>query len=302
VCLWHYFNLIKDSLLLQNKTTKEKHPMIKTVFAFAVVLVSTTAARAQYYYKDILSNKQLIAEMAQLKEQKIRSVSLKSFEDDGSPSEGFFCERKISKNYSTVETETKSNVTGGSLFTSTFNEKGLLTGTLDSSDISSSTSIYTYDSRNNITNIVSIVRSSDDDFKNEIREEHIYVYNDKDQPVKMTRVKNTSDSTLFLFSPDESNNISIEKNTKTSDTYYYYYDTKNRITDVVRLNKYNQKMLPDYIFEYNNAGLISQMTATEEGGSYYFIWRYTYDNGLRIREKCYSKEKRLMGTIEYEYK
>ena len=68
------------------------------------------------------------------------------------------------------------------------------------------------------------------------------------------------------------------------------------------MNQFNQKMLPDYIFEYNNAGLIAQMTTTEEGGSYYFIWRYTYDNGLRIREKCYSKEKRLMGTIEYEYK
>ncbi|MGG9961062.1 hypothetical protein [Ferruginibacter sp. SUN106] len=276
--------------------------MVKAVFVFAVVFISSTTVKAQYYYKDILSNKQLMAEMAQLKEQKIRTVSLKSFEDDGSPSEGFFCERKISKNYSTVETETRSNVTGGSVFTSTFNEKGYLTQTVDSSEIASSTSLYTYDNNNNIVSIISIARSSDDDFKNEIREEHIYVYDNKGLPVKMTRVKNTSDSTLFLFSPDESNNVSIEKNTRTGDTYYYYYDTKNRITDVVRLNKYNQKMLPDYIFEYNNAGLITQMTATEEGGSYYFIWKYSYDNGLRTREKCYSKEKRLMGTIEYEYK
>ena len=118
----------------------------------------------------------------------------------------------------------------------------------------------------------------------------------------MIRVKGAADSTVFVFLPDENNNVSIEKNTKTGDTYYYYYDTKNRITDVVRMNNYNQKMLPDYIFEYNAAGLITQMTATEEGGSYYFIWKYTYDNGLRIKEKCYSKEKRLMGTIEYEYK
>ncbi|MGF2412505.1 MAG: hypothetical protein ACQUYJ_09270, partial [Ferruginibacter sp.] len=79
-------------------------------------------------------------------------------------------------------------------------------------------------------------------------------------------------------------------------------DTKNRITDVVRLNQFNQKMLPDYMFEYNNAGLITQMTTTEEGGSYYFIWKYSYENGLRTKEKCYSKERRLMGSIEYEYK
>jgi hypothetical protein len=44
------------------------------------------------------------------------------------------------------------------------------------------------------------------------------------------------------------------------------------------------------------------MTATEEGGSYYFIWKYTYADGLRIKESCFSKERRLMGTIEYEYK
>ena len=296
-CL-HYFKLIKDSLLLALK----KQPMIKTVFVTILFFASATISNAQFYYKDILSNKQLITEMAQLKEQKVRTVSLKSFEDDGSPSEGFFCERKINRNYSTVETQTKSNVTGASLFTSNFNDKGYLTQTIDSSDIASLTSFYTYDNNNNITSILSIARSSDDDFKNEIKEEHIYEYNSKGLPIKMTRVKNVTDSAVIVFSPDENNNVSIEKNTKTGDTYYYYYDTKNRITDVVRLNKYNQKMLPDYIFEYNNAGLITQMTATEEGGSYYFIWRYSYENGLRTKEKCYSKEKRLMGTIEYEYK
>ena len=276
--------------------------MIKTFFALVFIAGLTSVASAQYYYKDILSNKQLIDEMTRLKEQKIKSISLKSFEDDGSPSEGFFCEKKISRNYTTVETQSKSYVTGASLLTSSFNEKGLLMQTVDSSDIASSTSIYTYANNNNVISIVSIVRSADDDFKNEIREEHLYEYNDKGLLLKMIRVKGAADSTVFVFLPDENNNVSIEKNTKTGDTYYYYYDTKNRITDVVRMNNYNQKMLPDYIFEYNAAGLITQMTATEEGGSYYFIWKYTYDNGLRIKEKCYSKEKRLMGTIEYEYK
>ena len=276
--------------------------MIKPVLATIVILAISITSNAQYYYKDILSNKQLIAEMVQLKEQKVRTVSLKSFEDDGSPSEGFFCEKNINRNYSNVETLTKSYVTGASVFTSSFNNKGLLTQTIDSSDISSSTSIYTYTGDGLIKSILSIVRSSDDDFKNEITEEHIYEYDDKLMPVKMTRIKNSGDSTSFIFFKDENNNISIEKNTKTGDTYYYYYDGKNRITDVVRLNKFNQKMLPDYIFEYNNAGLVTQMTTTEEGGSYYYIWKYTYENGLRTREKCFSKEKRLMGTIEYEYK
>ncbi len=276
--------------------------MIKPVLTAVLLVSGAFTANAQYYYKDILSNKQLITEMAQLKEQKIRAVSLKSFEDDGSISDGFFCEKKISKNYITVETLTKSYITGASVFTSSFNSKGLLLQTVDSSDIASSTSLYNYNEKEKIISILSIVRSSDDDFKNEIREEHIYEYSSKGLPVKMVRVKNFNDSTTFVFSTDDNNNIAIEKNTKTGDTYYYYYDNRNQITDVVRLNKFNQKMLPDYIFEYNNTGLITQMTTTEEGGSYYYIWKYTYENGLRIKEKCFSKERRLMGTIEYEYK
>ena len=265
------------------------------LFAFEPV------THAQFYYKDLVSNRQLVAEMALLKEQKIRSIKVNSFEDDGSPSDGFICEKKISRNYKTVEMFTRSNSTAPSEFISTFNSRGLLEETLDSSSISTNNTRYTYDENGRIKSIYSILRSSDDDFANEIVEEHIYQYRADGIPERMIRIKNGSDSTIILFSLDEKNNLSIEKNTKSGDTYYYYYDSKNRLTDIVRLNPYNQKMLPDYMFEYNSTGQVSQMTTTEEGGSYYFIWRYTYSNGLRIKEKCFSKEKRLMGTIDYEY-
>lgn len=276
--------------------------MIKPFFCVLVFTVTGIAANAQYYYKDIISNKQLMAEMALLKEQKLHTISLKSFEDDGSPSEGFFCEKRINKKYTSVETRTKSYVTAASELVSVFDEKGLLLQSADSSDISSTNSYYSYLDNGAIKSIVTVNRSSDDDFHNEIREEHLYEYNTKGNPVKMIRVKNYTDSTTILFSEDENGNVAIEKNTKTGDSYYYYYDSKKRLTDVVRLNPDTQKMLPDYMFEYNNAGQIAQMTTTEEGGSYYFVWRYTYENGLRVKEKCFSKERRLMGTIEYEYK
>lgn len=275
--------------------------MTKSPFIIALILGAGLAGQAQYYYKDILTNKELVAEMARMKEQKVRSVSLKSFEGDGSPSEGFFCEKKISKNYSTAETMSRSDITGISSFTASFNNKGQLLETKDSSNISSSSSVFTYTADGQIQSIASSLRSSDDDFQNEITEAHIYEYNDKGIPVKMIKVKNGSDSTVFVFSTDENNNVGIEKNTKTGDTYYYYYDSKKRITDVVRLNPLSQKMLPDYIFEYNYGGLLTQMTSIEDGSSNYFIWKYTYENGLRVKEKCFSKEKKLLGTIEYEY-
>ncbi len=270
------------------------------LFLFCAAGLSSTA---QYYYKDILSNNQLMADMAKYKANKVKVINIKSFEDDGSPSEGFYCQKRFSKDYGKAELFTRSNISGASLLTSTFNNKGQLMGTHDSSIIAVTTTSYSYDANGRIASILSVVRSQDDDFTNEIVEEHIYRYNEQNQPEQMIRVKNRRDSTTILFGLDEQGNVGIEKDTRSGTKYYYYYDAKKRLTDVVQANDLKKGLVPDYIFEYNNsAGLVSQMTTTEEGGNYYFVWKYTYDNGLRVREKCYSKERRLMGSIEYEYK
>ena len=259
------------------------------------------SVQAQFYYRDIISNKQLLAEMAIYRENKIRSIKIKSFEDDGSESDGFFCEKTISKDYRKTELFTRSNISGISLFISLFNDKGQLISTSDSSEIAVSVNKYSYDNEGRIVSILSVIKSSDDDFTNEIQEEHIYVYNSNNLPEKMIRVKNKYDSITIYFGLDENNNLGIEKDSKSGSKYYYYYDSKNRLTDIVHSNDATTKMLPDYLFEYNNAGQLVQMTNTEEGGSNYFVWKYSYDNGLRSREKCYTKERKLMGSIEYEY-
>ncbi len=277
--------------------------MKKTVVLLLSFWVPALAASAQFYYKDILSNQQLRADMASYKQNKIKTINIKSFEDDGSPSDGFFCQKKFSKDYTKSELFTRSNISAASLLTSAFNSKGQLLNTYDSSTIAVNSNVYTYDANGRLASIVSTVRSSDDDFTNQIIEEHIYSYNEQNQPLQMIRVKNGTDSTLFLFALDEQNNIAIEKDTKSGTKYYYYYDTKKRITDIVQANDFKTGLLPDYLFEYNNsAGLVSQMTSTEEGRNNYYVWKYTYENGLRVREKCFTKERKLMGSVEYEYK
>ncbi len=276
--------------------------MKKITATASIVLIFSSFAKAQFYYKDIISNNQLIKEMALYKDNKIRSVIIKSFDDDGSESDGFICEKKISKNYRKTELFTRTNVSSASLFISTFNASGLLIQTYDSSVISVSLNKYSYNDQNKIISIYSAARSVDDDFINEIVEEHIYVYNENNIPEKMIRVKNKYDSITILFLADENNNINMEKDTKSGSKYYYYYDEKNRLTDIVHSYEYKPALLAEYLFEYNNMNQLSQMTATEEGGSDYYVWKYTYNNGLRSMEKCYSKEKRLMGRIEYEYK
>lgn len=258
-------------------------------------------ADAQYYYKDIISNKNLQADMIRYKQDKVKKIRINSIEANGEKSEGFFCEKKFSRDFKKTELFTKVPMTSASLLTSYFNQDGLLLSSVDSSDIVVNETTYTYDQQGRITHIISQARSSDDDFITELKEEHIYNYEDSKVPVSMTRVKNGTDSILILFTADENNNLAIEKDTRTGGKYYYYYDNKNRLTDVVHMNEYKQKMIPDYQFEYNAAGNLVQMISTEEGNSEYYTWKYTYENGLRTKEKVYGKNRKLLGSVDYEY-
>ena len=274
-----------------------------TLLSF-LLLTNHQSTIAQYLYKDILSNKQANAERALLKEKKIKTILVHSFEANGDPSEGFFCEKKINKDYSRIETKAKSYVSGRSILTSEFNQKGLLSKTTDSSELVVTTITYTYNHSDKIETIVSVSKSSDDDFNTSIIEEHHYNYNENGTLVSMNRIKNNKDSMLIQFITDAKGNITDEIEVgNNGGHFYYYYDDKNRLTDIVKYNFILKKMHPEFVFDYNRSGEMIQMVAVEEGAdSDYFTWKYTYDNDLRIIEKCFSKEKTLMGYFEYEYK
>lgn len=273
---------------------------------FGMLLLASTSynkAIAQYFYKDIWHPQQLTKEMSILKNEKIRSISVKSFEDNGEPSEGFFCEKKIDKDYSLSETMTRSLVTSQSLLATHFNSKGLITQTTDSSESSISRTEYFYNDDDKIT-VVKTFTKADDDIGG-IEETHNYSYNSDGALEKMTREKNGVEFSTANFKVDEKGNV-IEDEERfkngSSKKYFYYYDDKNRLTDVVHYNDRAKRLLPDYMYEYNSTGQIKQMISIEEGSGYY-IWKYTYnDKGLRETEKCLSKERKLLGSIQYVYR
>ncbi|MEO7582704.1 MAG: hypothetical protein ABIS74_06925 [Ferruginibacter sp.] len=277
--------------------------MGKPILVTLLLVSAFTAARSQYYYKDIVSNKQVLAEREGLKEQKIRNILVHSFEGNREPSPGFFCEKKITKDYRRMETYTKSNITGKALQTTYYNDKDQLIQSTDSSELSVTSSFYEYDSKGNISNIISQSHSNDEDFSTNLLEEHQYTYNEKGIPVKMLRIRNKKDSSTIIFGLDEKGNVIDENETaKNGKHYYYYYNDKNRLTDIVKFNVVKKKLLPDFIFEYNSVGQVTQMVTVEEGiNSDYYTWKYIYNDGLRIIEKCFSKENILLGYFEYEY-
>ena len=274
---------------------------------FGLLLVAITLlhpiAEAQYYYKDLRSNHQAQQELSALKTQKIKTISVHSFEGDKTPSEGFFCEKKIKKNYKQMDTYTRAYTTGKSLLQSYYNEQGQLLKSVDSSEFSAATSLYQYNKAGAITSILSQSHSNDEDFKTMLIEEHQYRYASDGRPMQMLRIRNQKDSTRIDFVVDEQGNVTDEIDPSPQGLhYYYYYDKKNRLTDIVKFNVVLGKLLPDFTFEYNSTDQVTQMIAVEEGLSKnYYTWKYIYNDGLKIIEKCFSKENVLLGYFELEY-
>ena len=278
-------------------------PVIYSALIFVVLFVFSSKVNAQYFYKDIWSNRQVQKQFTLLKSSNLKNISIKSFEDDGQPSDGFYCEKKINKNYTQSQMISKSNITGQSLLVSDYDDNGLLVKTTDDTPTTTSVTQYQYDDEGRLVKLTTVTKADDD--SEGIVETHEYSYDSTGKLLKMLRKKNNVLVSTITFVSDPNGNI-IEEDAAGNNTldkkYYYYYDDKNRLTDVVHYNEKAGRLLPNYMFEYNSLNQPSQMITTEEGNSNYFIWRYTYnDKDLRATEKCFSKERRLLGTIEYQY-
>ncbi len=277
---------------------------MKYTLIFSLVILGSLNLKAQYYFKDIISNQQLQADLDLYKAANIKTITVESFESDGSPSKGFIFKKKLNKNYNKSELMSRSDISGTSLVTSTYDVKGKILTNTDSSNLSLNKIFYSYLPDGQIKSIKTTIQSADDDFLTMVTEEHIYEYNEEGKPLQMIRVMNYRDTSLIYFALDEMKNVSLEKDSKSGGKYYYYYDTKNRLTEIVEVNEFRPNPTPNYIFAYNSTGHISQMTVVQEGGSVpdYLVWKYGYENGLRSYEKLYTKERKLLGSVNYSYK
>jgi len=276
--------------------------MTRSAIIFTMLLAVSSTGNAQYYYNDIVNNKQVLAELAVLKEKKIKGVKVTSLESTGEESEGFTCQKKINRDYTEVEIYTETNESYPNTFISYFTKQGLLQRTVDSSEAGATTIDYAYDAGGRLVSMISYKHFATDDDAGVVAEKHLYNYNASGILQQMMLIKNNRDTTLFVFQADERGNVTIEKNAKTAEDYYYYYNSKNQLTDIVHKYSQQKNLFTEYSFEYNYAGQLAKMVTSEKEGAYFFTWRYDYDDGLRTSERCYSKEGRIMGSVEYKYK
>ena len=277
--------------------------MLRLSFFFITALFTSVSLNAQYYYKDILSNLQLNKEFFILKNNQVKNIKLNSFEDNDEPSADFFCEKKINKDYSQSQMISRSYITGESLLVTDYNLEGKIVKSTTTTPTTTNVVKYEYNEKGQLS-LVSTSTAADED-SNGITETHEFIYDQDGKLGKMLRKKNNALISTINFLKDEHGNI-IEEDPvgKSNDKkYFYYYNDQNQLTDVVHFNDRARRLLPDYMFEYNESGLPKQMISIDETASNYFIWKYAYTpKNLVEIQKCFSKEKRLLGTIQYDYK
>jgi hypothetical protein len=264
-------------------------------------LINVSAVKAQYYYFDIVGTKQTNQQYMLLRNFQVKKISATSYEGND-VSKDFVLEQKVSGDGKQIITRSASIGNAESYFTSNFLNNKVIR-TVDSGNNAIVIVDYIYDNAGKVVSVNSFSRDFDGNFNN--TETHAWTYNEKGQPERMIKVKNISDTTVVSFTYDENDNVAEEKwsrNKRLTETYYYYYNNKKLITDIVRYNRKAKQLLPDYMFEYDNAGHVTQMTQTQSGRANYLVWKYTYnDRGMKEKEIVYNKQKEMLGRIEYIY-
>ncbi len=276
--------------------------LMKYIVLFTLLSGIATGVSGQFYFKDILSTQAANLRFANFKKQKVKDIQFKSFDADGNPIEGFSSDQQFSKDYSKVSTSTTTSLTGSTLSTSYYNPQSRLIRTVDTSDGSHTEVNYEYAADGQI----SVIRNTTTSAGNfSISEEHIWSYNATGKPTRMLKIKNNKDTTIVEFVLDANGNVEEEKSSfkgAALPSVYYYYNEDKQLTDIVRYNRAAKRLLPDYIFEYDENNRLGSQLVVPEGTSNYQKWYYSYDeDGLKIQDACYSKEKTLIGRVEYHY-
>ena len=274
--------------------------MMKSIGSVLLIAL-TQVCSAQYYYKDLVTTRQNERRWSLYKDNRVKSVKLSSFERDGSPTEGFTSDQEVSGE--SLTTHTKASGNAESWIIASYTPQGLTQKITDTSDTYRSTSDYQYDANGRLQSILNTSIETDNHLRDV--EQHIWSYDAAGKPSSMLKIKNGNDTTFVRLVLDEKGNVAEERairNKTDLPVIYYYYDTDGRLTDIVRYSLKAKRLLPDNIFEYGDDGRTSSMLVVPDGSNDYLKWLYDYnEKGLKIKESCISRQKELLGKIEYQY-
>jgi hypothetical protein len=282
-----------------NKTCIHFQPRFTACLLAVCGMIFT--ANAQYYYKDIVVTNQINANYRALKSNRVITVVLTPSALD--PAQNTVTlQQTVYPAQQLVITYTKVPDAPESWLKSYYNAGGFLIKTTDSSADVVTTSLYQYDDGGRVSSISSNSVPVNDPAEKEV---HTWHYNSNGQPIEMIKIKDNTDTSFISFTADEQGNPGEEKaiHKKNSlGTVYYYFDDRHRLTDVAKFNLKANRILPEYMFEYNDSMQVTQMIIVPEGSADYQTWKYLYNQrGLKEKDVCYNKQKQMVAGIEYTY-
>ena len=280
---------------------------MKRFLGLIICCVVFMSAQGQYYFTDIVANGQSQAQYKLLIAAKVSHVKATSYDAKGVATEGFGIEQDIKDGGKKIVTTTtipnssttilENNYTNGRLVKS-------MSSNMQTFTTLSATTTYTYTDSGRVSSIVSAA-SDTAAATGFLAETHLWQYDLKGRPTQMLKIQTGKDTLKVVFTYDEKGYVAEEKwlqKGQLIQTYYYYYSEIGLLTDVVRFNERARKLLPDFIYEYDDDLNIVKMTQAMQDGSGYLVWQYTYnDKGLKESESCYNRQKQLQGKVVYEY-
>lgn len=261
-------------------------------------------SQSQYYYSDIILTQQANATHLLLKSNKLKTIATTNAMDNTWDRDKIATTEEYNAKWDELKSTTTTGGTDKSITITYYTNDRVVKKVNDDKKNTSLIIEYEYDAQGLLLSIATA--SIDTSVDNWFQEEHLYSYDAKGSPTKMIKIKNNYDTTIVNFLKDEQGNIAEERLTKKGlliDSYYYYYNDKKQLTDIVKFNSKVEKMLPEFLLEYNTENKLSQLTQIPFGSSSYLIWKYIYNaNGLKRFDLCYNKKGELVGRITYEYK
>jgi hypothetical protein len=276
---------------------------MKNIPVVIFIIFYSISLHAQYYYQDIVGTKELNQMIQLYLKNKVRTVQAAGFNGEGVQDSDFSETHQFFPDLDLLKISSRNRTDISNEFYR-FNAKGLLVTITDSASSLVSKTSYDYDDRGNPVSIANVVNDANDSvYESEV---HQWLYNADGKPVRMLRIVNTTDTTDVRFTIDGKGNVIEELpfvRKISREKIYYYYDDKNRLTDIVRFNTKAGRLLPDYMFEYSaNNEVAQKITTLSAAGTGYLIWRYAYDDrGLKTTEASFNRNKELTGKIKYNY-
>ena len=273
-------------------------------FLFAFVFLTTLNSSAQYYYKDIIGTKESSETIRNYRKNKVSRVLLNSFDGENVKDDKFYVEQQFSSAAGSLTTITHTETSDESILRSFADANGNVIRTIDSNNLLVSETHFVYNAAGQLQSVWT--QSADSGRTSLELEEHLWEWKGE-QPVRMLRIKNKTDTSFISFKLDEAGNVSEEQEMvkgKIKQPYLYYYNDKNQLTDIVRYSPRAKQLMAEYMFEYSPSNQVIQKITVPTNTNDYFIWRYQYNaQGLKTKEAVYSKydKKVPMGKIEYIY-